>query len=271
MPTTVVDVCSGMPKSSRHCTILRRRPLGVGLISNTPATRAPANVRRRAMMRPMSPEPRITTLLPGAQPCKFMKFCAEPAENTPAGRVPGVPSAPAPRSREPVASTAAPAEMVCSPCGDTISTEMSRAPSPPFFTRSTLASRTTCTLRPSSVASSREAYSGPVSSSPKRCKPKPLWMHCFKMPPWWLSRSTSTTLAPFRAAEAAAAMPAAPPPITATSYSSEEHAAIEDSRAWRAPVSTPASKLAERALALKPSASGTAGAGSSTLKPSAFP
>ena len=65
----------------------------------------------------------------------------------------------------------------------------------------------------------RPAYSGPVSSSPKKCRPKPLWIHCWRIPPSSLSRSMMTTLFSGAAAYAssAAARPAGPPPITAMS------------------------------------------------------
>ena len=87
--------------------MLRRSPDGWGMISNTPTTWAPWHTMRRAMMRPMSPEPSTTTRRPGRHPCRFMKFCALPAECTPDGRLPATLSAPSPRSRDPVASTTA--------------------------------------------------------------------------------------------------------------------------------------------------------------------
>ena len=77
------------------------------MISMHASTFAPWNVRRRAMMRPMSPDPRITTRLPGMMPSMFTRRCTVPAVYTPAGRVPGVISAPRGRSRQPIASTTA--------------------------------------------------------------------------------------------------------------------------------------------------------------------
>ena len=77
--TTVRDRCNGMPKSSRHCTMLRRNPEENGMISYTPSTLIPESDMRRAMISPMSPEPSTTAVDPGTSPCKFMKFCAQPA------------------------------------------------------------------------------------------------------------------------------------------------------------------------------------------------
>ena len=216
---TVELRCSGMPKSSRHCTTLRRRPDGCGINSCTPTTSAPCDAKRRAMISPMSPDPRITARRPGRHPWRFMKFCALPAENTPDGREPARLSAPSPRSREPVASTTARAAMACAPRASTACT-VSGAPSSgrPGSTDVTLAPASTSTEPASASASiSRCAYSGPVSSTPKRCSPNPLCTHCLRMPPSFSSRSSKSTRAPCCAAAWAAAMPAAPPPATATS------------------------------------------------------
>ena len=85
--------------------MLRVKPEGVGLASYTPSTSAPSSVRRRAMMSPMSPLPRMTQRRVGSSPSRFVKFCAVPAVNTPAGRVPWMKTCFAVRSRQPVAST----------------------------------------------------------------------------------------------------------------------------------------------------------------------
>ena len=50
-----------------------------GMISATSFTSAPSHVMRRAMMRPMSPLPRMTTLRPGRKPSMFTSRCAQPA------------------------------------------------------------------------------------------------------------------------------------------------------------------------------------------------
>ena len=68
MSTTVWLNFSGISKSSRHCTILRFKPPEYGISSATQSTFAPSSVMRRAMIRPMSPLPRITTRRPGRQP-----------------------------------------------------------------------------------------------------------------------------------------------------------------------------------------------------------
>ena len=59
--------------------MLRLSPLEYGISSTHASTFAPWNVMRRAMMRPMSPEPRITTRLPGITPSMFTSRCAVPA------------------------------------------------------------------------------------------------------------------------------------------------------------------------------------------------
>ena len=68
---------------------------------------------------------------------------------------------------------------------------------------------------PSSLTSliNLPAYSGPVSSSLKVCRPKPLCIHWFNMPPSSPSLSSISILSIlFFLAEAAAARPAGPPP-----------------------------------------------------------
>ncbi len=68
---------------------------------------------------------------------------------------------------------------------------------------------------PSSLTSliNLPAYSGPVSSSLKVCRPKPLCIHWFNMPPSSQSLSSISILSIlFFLAEAAAARPAGPPP-----------------------------------------------------------
>ncbi len=168
-------------------------PPEYGISSHTAFTSAPSSVMRLAMIRPISPEPRITASLPGRHPFWFTSFCAVPALKIPAGRVPAIFSAPFGRSRQPMASTTAFASTVKIPSsslaavmilsGDTASTMVL------YFTE---------------IPSSRtffsyfQAYSGPVSSSPKRCSPKPLWMHCCKIPPRCSSRSRiRISLTPF--------------------------------------------------------------------------
>lgn len=56
---------NGMLKFSTHWTMFLVRPAEKGITSQTSFTSAPSRVRRRAIIRPMSPEPRITTFLPG--------------------------------------------------------------------------------------------------------------------------------------------------------------------------------------------------------------
>ena len=50
------------------------------MISTQASTSAPCSFIRRAIIRPMSPEPRITTRLPGMYPSRFTKRWAVPAE-----------------------------------------------------------------------------------------------------------------------------------------------------------------------------------------------
>ena len=60
----------------------------------------------------------------------------------------------------------------------------------------------------------RWAYSGPVSSSWKVWRPKPLWIHWLRMPPSSVSRSRSRmSSTPLSRAATAAASPAGPPPM----------------------------------------------------------
>ena len=70
---------------------------------------------RRAMMSPMSPEPKITTRFPGMRPSRFTSFCAVPAVKMPAQRQPGVPSAPRGRSLHPIARMTASASTATIP------------------------------------------------------------------------------------------------------------------------------------------------------------
>ena len=48
-------------------------PEEYGMISTQASTFAPCRVIRRAMISPMSPEPRITTRFPGMKPSRFTK------------------------------------------------------------------------------------------------------------------------------------------------------------------------------------------------------
>ena len=91
-----------MSKSSRHCRTFRGRPEQKGSFSRTQWTRAPSSVMRRAMMRPMSPEPMMTTFFPKATLRIFIRYWTTPAVYTPAGRFPGTDKAPRVRSRQPV-------------------------------------------------------------------------------------------------------------------------------------------------------------------------
>ena len=126
-----------------------------------------------------------------------------------------MPSAPSPRSRLPVAKTTAFAWRKSS-APNLVPTTSFPVPSSSIcntdtpYSQVTPASTTAC----SSIA----AYSGPVSSSFMRCRPKPLCTHCLSTPPGRSSRSImATRTAPARRALTAAAIPAAPPPMTTTS------------------------------------------------------
>ena len=139
-----------------------------------------------------------------------------PAENTPAGRKPGIFSAPRERSRQPMAKMTAPASTVNRPSSrltavTTFSGEMLSTIAPSLYGICKAFAR----------SSKRAAYSGPVSSSLNVCRPKPLWMHWFKMPPRRPSLSKikmSSAGSPFSAAATAAASPAGPPPMMTSDF-----------------------------------------------------
>ena len=61
------------------------------------------------MIRPMSPEPRMTASWPIRRFWRLTRFWAEPAVKIPAGRVPGISIISRVRSRQPMARTTAPA------------------------------------------------------------------------------------------------------------------------------------------------------------------
>ena len=202
-----------MPKSSRHCTMFLLSPPEKGMSSATHATCAPSSVMRRAMMRPMSPDPRITTSLPGRRPSMLTSLWAVPAVKTPAGLNPGMLSAPRGRSRQPMARMMAPAWMRTRP-----SRSLTQVTVRSSETSRTIVSSMTSMPAESTRSSKRAAYSGPVSSSLNVMRPKPLWMHWLRMPPSLVSRSmTSTERKPSPRAETAAARPAGPPPTMTTS------------------------------------------------------
>ena len=143
----------------------------------------------------------------------FTSRWAVPAEKIPAGRLPGMCMAPRGRSRQPMHSTMAPAWISSMPLSRlvqvrTLSREMS---STMVFSWMGMFMSFTRRMK-------RQAYSGPVSSSLKVCRPKPLWMHWFRMPPGTLSRSRiSMSSAPASRAPMAAASPAGPAPTMTTS------------------------------------------------------
>ena len=216
---TVVDRYSGIPKSSRQFFTLRRRPLAYGMSSYTPSTEIPSSVQRRAMISPISPEPKMTAREPGLRFSILMYRCARPAVNTPAGRLPGILISLRVRSRQPMARTTARPVSCSMPVGlmsVTVWTAVSSAGSPEsipitmLFRNSAMSVARTWSIK-------RCAYSGPVSSCLKCDRPKPGWMHWRRMPPRCCSRSTMATRAPALCAASAAAMPAGPPPITTTS------------------------------------------------------
>ena len=164
------------------------------------------------MIRPMSPDPRTTTRRPTMRFLVFIRFWAVPAVYTPAGRVPGMAMAPRVRSRQPVASTTAPAWQRSSPRRVTAVTCR------PAVRRVTMAPVTRAAPAAWASPRARRAYSGPVRVSRYRMRPKPSWMHWWRMPPTWSSRSsTRTEAAPASLAPWAAARPPGPPPMMTTS------------------------------------------------------
>ena len=79
MLVTVWDRYRGIPKSSRHCFMLRGSPLLYGISSATPSTSAPSRLMRRAIMSPISPEPSMNTFFPTIYPSILRYLCACPA------------------------------------------------------------------------------------------------------------------------------------------------------------------------------------------------
>ena len=127
----------------------------------------------------------------------------------PAGRVPAIFRAPLGRSRQPMARTMAFASMVKMPSSSLVAVMVLSG-----VTDSTMVFNFTGIPRSRTCFSYFQAYSGPVSSSPKRCRPKPLWMHCCRMPPSRLSLSRiKISLMPLSYAATAALIPAGPPPM----------------------------------------------------------
>ena len=244
---TVVDRCSGMPKSSRQFFTLRRRPLAYGMSSYTPSTETPSSVQRRAMISPMSPEPKMTAREPGLRFSILMYRCARPAVNTPAGRLPGILISLRVRSRQPMARTTA-RPMSCNmPVGlmsVTVWTVASSVDSPEsspitmLFKNSAMSVSCTWSIK-------RCAYSGPVSSCLKCERPKPGWMHWRRIPPRCRSRSTMATRASALCAASAAAIPAGPPPMTTTSKACVCTASV-------APVSAHPSRISNVAILAHP-------------------
>ena len=96
--TTVNPKRMGRLKSRMHCRWLRASP--VAFSPSTRLTLAPSSVSRLAIMRPISPEPRITTFFPGSRFWIFIIYWAVPAVYMPEGRLPGVRSCPKVLSRQ---------------------------------------------------------------------------------------------------------------------------------------------------------------------------
>ncbi len=65
------------PGTARYCGSGRRRHDLINALHPMPSS-----VMRRAMMRPMSPEPSITARLPGKNPSMLMNRCTTPAVDT---------------------------------------------------------------------------------------------------------------------------------------------------------------------------------------------
>ena len=179
---TVVDRCSGMSKSFRQFFTLRRRPLAYGMSSYTPSTEIPSSVQRRAMISPMSPEPKITAREPGLRFSILMYRCARPAVNTPAGRLPGILISPRVRSRQPMARTTArpvscsmPSRLMSVTVWVTPSSALSSAPDAhsPESIPITMLFRNSAMPVACTWSIKRCAYSGPVSSCLKCDRPKP--------------------------------------------------------------------------------------------------
>ena len=119
---------------------------------------------------------------------------------------PGMFSAPRGRSRQPMAKMTAPASTTCRPRSRL--TQVTNRLSPWRCRSTTVVDSQWGICSCSAFSINRAAYSGPVSSSLKVCRPKPLWMHWLRMPPSSGSRSKmSTSDPPFSLAEMAAARP----------------------------------------------------------------
>ena len=130
------------------------------MISATHCTFAPSRVIRLAMIRPISPDPRITTFLPGIKPSRFTSFCAVPAEYTPAGRDPGMLRAPLGLSLQPMARITAFGLIWNIPFSSFISVSVLS-----LLKSITIVSKSTSISRSATMSSYLPAYSGPVSSS----------------------------------------------------------------------------------------------------------
>ncbi len=171
------------------------------------------------MMRPMSPEPRMTARRPGRRPFTLTRYCASPAVKMPAGRSPWMKTWRSERSRQPVASTRARAETRRTPSV----LELAASSKPPRASRrisSTKAPVRAAAPEAANSAAARYAYSGPASCSRNLRRPKPSWTHWRSTPPRTSSRSRRRVEAPALAEAAAAARPAGPPPSTTTSKAS---------------------------------------------------
>ena len=137
----------------------------------------------------------------------------------PAGRVPGMFSAPRFRSRQPIARTTARAVISVRPFSS-LTAVRCFIPSPSASRERTIVEVRAGISSSAAFFANRAAYSGPESSSPNRWMPKPLWMHWRRMPPSSGSRSRiriSRGAMPFSAAATAAASPAGPPPMMTSS------------------------------------------------------
>ena len=151
--------------------MLRLRPEEYGISSTTANTFAPSISILLAMIRPMSPEPSITTLFPGILPSMFVKYWAVPALNMPAGLSPGIFKAPLGLSLHPIASTMAFVSIVFTPSSSFMYvTEWGETDNTVVFNRNGIFSFSTISIY-------LNAYSGPVSSSLNVWSPNPLCIH----------------------------------------------------------------------------------------------
>lgn len=164
-----------MLKSVKHWATFLCNPEHLGNNSYTPRTLAPSNVHLLAIIRPISPDPKITILCPGNWPFKLIIAWAKPAVYKPAGLVPWILTPWRVLSLHPTAVMSE-LDLNCfipKPWTTTVTSYSLSS----LVISVTYAFKTM--LQPASTAClvSVSEYSGPVNSFPYLLRPKPPWIH----------------------------------------------------------------------------------------------